>query len=129
MVAVCSVVLTSFVIESRFPDEDAGEIPMAYIVRKPDSTISATEIMDIIAKQAGFHTSPSSFLVLTIKNKLHSTKQKTSLHFLTFFSYIHAGFDNYMFCLLNLICKYDCPMEPLYVCSTSEVISFAGGTV
>ncbi|XP_020550748.1 LOW QUALITY PROTEIN: 4-coumarate--CoA ligase-like 9 [Sesamum indicum] len=34
-----------------YPDEEAGQIPMAYIVRKPGSTISATEIMDSIAKQ------------------------------------------------------------------------------
>ncbi|KAL3654951.1 hypothetical protein CASFOL_000737 [Castilleja foliolosa] len=34
-----------------FPDEEAGEIPMAYIVRKPGSTISATQIMDFVAKQ------------------------------------------------------------------------------
>ncbi|KAL7114539.1 hypothetical protein ACP275_04G127500 [Erythranthe tilingii] len=34
-----------------YPDEDAGQIPMAYIVRKPGSTITATEIMDFIEKQ------------------------------------------------------------------------------
>ncbi|KAK6153940.1 hypothetical protein DH2020_013579 [Rehmannia glutinosa] len=35
-----------------YPDEEAGQIPMAYIVRKPGSTITATQIMDFIAKQA-----------------------------------------------------------------------------
>ncbi|KAL8464223.1 hypothetical protein ACS0TY_033943 [Phlomoides rotata] len=34
-----------------YPDEDAGQIPMAYVVRKPGTTISATQIMDFIAKQ------------------------------------------------------------------------------
>ncbi|CAA0816543.1 4-coumarate--CoA ligase-like 9 [Striga hermonthica] len=34
-----------------YPDEEAGQIPMAYVVRKPNSTISAPQIMDIIAKQ------------------------------------------------------------------------------
>ncbi|KAK4414146.1 4-coumarate--CoA ligase-like 9 [Sesamum alatum] len=34
-----------------YPDEEAGQIPMAYVVRKPGSTISAAEIMDSIAKQ------------------------------------------------------------------------------
>ncbi|KAG8379421.1 hypothetical protein BUALT_Bualt07G0086700 [Buddleja alternifolia] len=34
-----------------YPDEEAGEIPMAFVVRKPGSTISATQIMDFIAKQ------------------------------------------------------------------------------
>ncbi|KAL6518029.1 4-coumarate--CoA ligase-like 9 [Orobanche minor] len=34
-----------------YPDEEAGQIPMAYVVRKPDSTISATQIMDFVAKQ------------------------------------------------------------------------------
>ena len=36
---------------SRYPDEEAGEIPMAYVVRKPDSSLSAGEIMDFVAKQ------------------------------------------------------------------------------
>ncbi|KAG8388075.1 hypothetical protein BUALT_Bualt02G0087400 [Buddleja alternifolia] len=35
-----------------YPDEEAGEIPMAHVVRKPGSTISASQIMDFIAKQA-----------------------------------------------------------------------------
>ncbi|KAK4486136.1 hypothetical protein RD792_008804 [Penstemon davidsonii] len=43
-----------FVFESRYPDDEAGEIPMAYVVRKPGSTISATQIMDSVAKQACF---------------------------------------------------------------------------
>ncbi|KAL6494374.1 hypothetical protein OROGR_031174 [Orobanche gracilis] len=34
-----------------YPDEEAGQIPMAYVVRKPGSTISATQIMDFVAKQ------------------------------------------------------------------------------
>ncbi|GFP82440.1 4-coumarate--coa ligase-like 9 [Phtheirospermum japonicum] len=39
-----------------YPDEEAGEIPMAYIVRKPGSTITATQIMDFVAKQARQHS-------------------------------------------------------------------------
>lgn len=39
------------VTKSRYPDEEAGQIPMAYVVRKPGTTISATQIMDFIAKQ------------------------------------------------------------------------------
>ncbi|XP_073123065.1 4-coumarate--CoA ligase-like 9 [Henckelia pumila] len=34
-----------------YPDEEAGQIPIAYVVRKPGSTISATRIMDFIANQ------------------------------------------------------------------------------
>lgn len=34
-----------------YPDEEAGEIPLAYVVRKPESNISATQVMDFIAKQ------------------------------------------------------------------------------
>jgi acyl-CoA synthetase (AMP-forming)/AMP-acid ligase II len=34
-----------------YPDEEAGEIPMAYVVRKPGSNITASQIMDIVAKQ------------------------------------------------------------------------------
>lgn len=38
--------------EIRYPDEEAGQIPMAYIVRQPGSNISEAQIMDYIAKQA-----------------------------------------------------------------------------
>ncbi|XP_074317180.1 4-coumarate--CoA ligase-like 9 [Silene latifolia] len=34
-----------------YPDEDAGEIPMAFVVRKPGSNISTSQIMDYVAKQ------------------------------------------------------------------------------
>ncbi|XP_078434219.1 AMP-dependent synthetase and ligase family protein [Wolffia australiana] len=34
-----------------YPDEEAGEIPMAYIVRKPSDNISAEEVMDFVAKK------------------------------------------------------------------------------
>ncbi|KAJ0238238.1 4-coumarate--CoA ligase-like 9 [Hirschfeldia incana] len=34
-----------------FPDEDAGEIPMAFIVRKPGSSLSEAEVIDFVAKQ------------------------------------------------------------------------------
>ncbi|CAN6578530.1 unnamed protein product [Malus baccata var. baccata] len=34
-----------------YPDEDAGEIPMAYVVRKPGSNITEVLVMDFVAKQ------------------------------------------------------------------------------
>ncbi|KAL9375486.1 hypothetical protein Peur_032365 [Populus x canadensis] len=34
-----------------YPDEEAGQIPMAYVVRKPGSNITEAQIMDSIAKQ------------------------------------------------------------------------------
>lgn len=34
-----------------YPDEEAGQIPMAYIVRKPGSHVTETQIMDFVAKQ------------------------------------------------------------------------------
>uniref|UniRef100_A0A1J3JMX7 4-coumarate--CoA ligase-like 9 n=2 Tax=Noccaea caerulescens TaxID=107243 RepID=A0A1J3JMX7_NOCCA len=34
-----------------FPDEDAGEIPMAFIVRKPGSNLNEAQIIDFVAKQ------------------------------------------------------------------------------
>jgi acyl-CoA synthetase (AMP-forming)/AMP-acid ligase II len=34
-----------------FPDEAAGEIPMAYIVKKPGSALTAEEVMKFVAKQ------------------------------------------------------------------------------
>ncbi|PPD75391.1 hypothetical protein GOBAR_DD27661 [Gossypium barbadense] len=37
--------------ETRYPDDEAGQIPMAYIVRQPGSSISEAQIMYYIAKQ------------------------------------------------------------------------------
>ncbi|KAK4256967.1 hypothetical protein QN277_006620 [Acacia crassicarpa] len=34
-----------------YPDEEAGQIPMAFVVRKPGSNINADEVMDYVAKQ------------------------------------------------------------------------------
>ncbi|KAK9278395.1 hypothetical protein L1049_027960 [Liquidambar formosana] len=34
-----------------YPDEEAGQIPMAYVVRKPGSNITEAQVMDFIAKQ------------------------------------------------------------------------------
>ncbi|KAJ4961101.1 hypothetical protein NE237_021011 [Protea cynaroides] len=35
----------------RYPDEDEGQIPMAYTVRKPGSNLTEAQVMDFIAKQ------------------------------------------------------------------------------
>ncbi|KAK3040612.1 hypothetical protein RJ639_026933 [Escallonia herrerae] len=35
-----------------YPDEEAGQIPMAYVVRKPGSCITGAQIVDLVAKQA-----------------------------------------------------------------------------
>lgn len=46
------ILLSLFVLsEIRYPDEEAGQIPMAFIVRKPESNITAAQVMDFIAKQ------------------------------------------------------------------------------
>ncbi|KAM0979355.1 hypothetical protein ACFX13_015503 [Malus domestica] len=34
-----------------YPDEDAWQIPMAYVVRKPGSNITEGQVMDFVAKQ------------------------------------------------------------------------------
>lgn len=34
-----------------YPDEDAGQIPMAFVVRKPGSSITEAQVMEFIAKQ------------------------------------------------------------------------------
>ncbi|KAK3439790.1 hypothetical protein EUGRSUZ_B00139 [Eucalyptus grandis] len=34
-----------------YPDEEAGQIPMAFVVRKPGSNITESQVMDFIAKQ------------------------------------------------------------------------------
>ncbi|XP_077227273.1 4-coumarate--CoA ligase-like 9 [Tasmannia lanceolata] len=34
-----------------YPDEDAGQIPMAFVVRRPGSTLNESQVMDFVAKQ------------------------------------------------------------------------------
>ncbi|KAF9601868.1 hypothetical protein IFM89_023787 [Coptis chinensis] len=35
-----------------YPDEEAGQIPMAFVVRKSGSNLSAAQVMEFVAKQA-----------------------------------------------------------------------------
>ncbi|XP_010926600.3 4-coumarate--CoA ligase-like 5 isoform X1 [Elaeis guineensis] len=56
-----------------FPDEEAGQIPMAFIVRQPGSSVSEQQVMDFVAKQilvAGCtiqESSPGCFCQLNTK--------------------------------------------------------------
>ncbi|KAK7283780.1 hypothetical protein RIF29_13526 [Crotalaria pallida] len=34
-----------------YPDKEAGQVPMAYVVRKPGSNLSESQVMDFVAKQ------------------------------------------------------------------------------
>ncbi|KAK7364881.1 hypothetical protein VNO80_13626 [Phaseolus coccineus] len=34
-----------------YPDEEAGEVPMAFVVREPQSSLGAAEVIDFVAKQ------------------------------------------------------------------------------
>lgn len=36
---------------NRYPDEEAGQVPMASIVRLPESKLDEAQAMDFIAKQ------------------------------------------------------------------------------
>lgn len=36
----------------RYPDEEAGQVPMAFVVRQPQSTLSEAQVIDFVAKQA-----------------------------------------------------------------------------
>lgn len=39
---------------SRYPDEEAGQIPMAFVVRKPGSNITEAQVIDFISKLVSF---------------------------------------------------------------------------
>jgi len=39
---------------NRYPDDEAGEVPMAFVVRQPQSSLGATEVIDFVAKQVLF---------------------------------------------------------------------------
>ncbi|KAE8686213.1 4-coumarate--CoA ligase-like 9 [Hibiscus syriacus] len=51
VIPVTILTLIRFKFESRYPDEEAGQIPMAYVVRNPGSSITEAQVMDFIAKQ------------------------------------------------------------------------------
>jgi OPC-8:0 CoA ligase-1 len=36
---------------TRYPDKEAGQYPMAYVVRKTGSSLSETQVMDFVAEQ------------------------------------------------------------------------------
>lgn len=38
----------------RYPDDEAGQVPMAFIVRRPESKLDEAQVMDFIAKQVIF---------------------------------------------------------------------------
>jgi len=44
---------------NRYPDDEAGEVPMAFVVRQPQSSLGAAEVVDFVAKQVLF---PSALL-------------------------------------------------------------------
>jgi len=35
----------------RYPDKEAGQVPMAYVVRKDGSSLSESQVMDFVAGQ------------------------------------------------------------------------------
>ena len=41
-------------INGRYPDEEAGQVPMAVVVRQPKSNLGESEVMDFVAKQVPF---------------------------------------------------------------------------
>lgn len=41
----CSLVMI------RYPDKEAGQVPMAYVVRKDGSSLSESQVMDFVAGQ------------------------------------------------------------------------------
>ena len=38
-------------IMDRYPDEEAGQVPMAFVVRRLGSVVDESQVMDFIAKQ------------------------------------------------------------------------------
>lgn len=38
---------------NRYPDKEAGQFPMAYVVRKDGSSLSESQVMNFVAEQVG----------------------------------------------------------------------------
>ncbi|XP_065627580.1 4-coumarate--CoA ligase-like 9 [Quercus suber] len=43
--------IKSFWMANRYPDEEVGQVPIAFVVRQPQSNLDEAEIMDFVAKQ------------------------------------------------------------------------------
>lgn len=70
--------LKSHLMDCRFLDEQAGQIPIAFVVRKRWSIIDESQIQDFIAKQV-----PHAILVLS------SSEQKTVFCLTDFYHLLH----------------------------------------
>lgn len=55
-----------------YPDEAAGQVPMAFVVRSRGSTIDETQVKDFVAKQVYFISSFSSYYWIKTTTKLTS---------------------------------------------------------
>ena len=52
LIRIISVVQDqSFHVIIRYPDEEAGQAPMAFVVKRAGSVVHESDIMDFIAKQ------------------------------------------------------------------------------
>jgi len=56
----------------RMKDEDAGEIPVAFVTKSENSQVTEEEIIQYISKQVNLNYSPVSFLLVNA----HGTKKK-----------------------------------------------------
>jgi len=50
----------------RYPDNEAGEVPMAFVVRQPQSSLGVAQVIDFVAKQVFFPSNFQSYVVSQI---------------------------------------------------------------
>ena len=65
-ILVCTYIWYPFV--NRLPDEDAGEVPFAYVVRAKGSSLQERDVIEFVAPQVLYRVAIIVFYVISLED-------------------------------------------------------------